>query len=145
MIPDKTDVKILNVVTDDARLSSRKIAKKIGVSTLTVLSRMKKMEEGGIIKGYAALIDHRKIGQNLTAIIEVKTSRGHVTQAEKLFAGLQNVYGVWGITGATDTIVLAKFTDTDMLSKFVKKMLANPNIDNINTHVVLETIKEDLT
>ncbi len=131
MIPDKTDVKILGVITKNSRLSSRKIAKKIGVSTLTVLSRMKKMEENGVIKGYSALI-------------EVKTTKGHSVIREKLLKELENVYGVWGITGRSDLMILAKFADTDMISKFTKKIFANPNIDGIETHLVLETIKENI-
>jgi len=144
MIPDKTDAKILKVVTENSRLSYRKIAKKIGVSTLTVLTRMKKMEENGVIKGYSALIDHKKLGLNLTALIEVKTTKGHIVLGEKLLAGLENVYGVWGVTGQTDAIILAKFADTDMLSQFAKKILSNPHITSINTHVVLETVKEGI-
>lgn len=143
MIPDKTNAKILQVITDDARLSYRKIAKKIGVSTLTVLSRMKKMEENGVIKGYAARIDHKKLGLGMTAIIEVKTKKGHSVLRDKLLTGLENVYGIWGVTGKNDVMILAKFTDTEMLSKFTKKIFANPNIDGIETHVVLETIKEE--
>ena len=145
MIPDKTDGKILQVITKDSRLSYRKIAKKIGVSTLTVLTRMKKMEENGVIKGYSALIDHKKLGLGLTALIEVKTTKGHVAVGEKLLAGLENVYGVWGVTGDTDAIILAKFADTDMLSQFAKLILSNPNISSINTHVVLETVKDEIT
>jgi len=49
---DETDVKILKVLTVDARLSSRQIAKKCGVSIGTALSRIKRMESEGIIKGY---------------------------------------------------------------------------------------------
>ena len=144
MIPDKTDGKILKVIIENSRLSYRKIAKKIGVSTLTVLTRMKKMEANGVIKGYSTLIDHKKLGLALTALIEVKTTKGHIAVGEKLLAGLENVYGVWGVTGATDAIILAKFSDTEMLSKFVKKVLADPNISSINTHVVLETVKEGI-
>ena len=144
MIPDRTDGKILKVITENSRLSYRKIAKKIGVSTLTVLTRMKKMEENGVIKGYSALIDHKKLGLVLTALIEVRTTKGHVAVGEKLLAGLENVYGVWGVTGQTDAIILAKFADTEMLSEFAKKILNNPNISSINTHVVLETIKEGI-
>ena len=144
MTPDKTDVKILMVITKDSRLSYRKIAKKIGVSTLTVLSHMKKMEQDGIIKGYGAIIDHKKLGLGLSALIEVKTTKGHVVVGEKILAGLENIHGVWGVTGATDAIILAKFADTEQLSNFTKKILANPNIDSINTHVVLETVKEDI-
>ena len=143
MIPDKTDADIIKVLTEDARLSYRKIAKRLGVSTLTVISRVKKMEQNGVISGYSALINHKNLGLHLTAIMEIKTQKGRIIQAEKLLAGLKNVYGVYDVTGQTDTIVIAKFADTDMLSKFVKKLSANPNIDNIHTHVVLNTIKED--
>ena len=144
MFPDKTDVRILGVIKDDSRLSYRKIAKKIGVSTLTVLTRMKKMEENGVIKGYGTMIDHKKLGLDLTALIEVKATKGHVVVGEKLLAGFENVYGVWGVTGEADAIILAKFAGTEQLSKFNKKILSNPNILSINTHVVLETVKEDI-
>ncbi len=143
MIPDKTDVKILKVITEDARLSFRKIAKKIGVSTLTVLSRMKKMEQNGVIKGYSALINHKELGLDMTAILEIKTTKGHSSIREQL-KKLENVYGIWGVTGKNDLIILAKFSDTDMLSKFTKKVFAIPNVDSIETHLVLDTIKEEI-
>ena len=84
MFPDKTDVKILKVITENSRLSYRKIAKKIEVSTLTVLSRMKKMEESGVIRGYSALIDHKKIRLGMTVIIEVKTSKSFSVLRDQL-------------------------------------------------------------
>ena len=143
MIPDKTDGMILKVITNDSRLSYRKIAKKIGVSTLTVLSRMKKMEENGVIKGYSALIDHKKLGLGLTALIEVKTTKGHSAIKDQL-KKLENVYGIWGVTGQNDLIVLAKFSDTDMLSKFTKKIFSIESVDGVETHLVLDTIKEDI-
>jgi DNA-binding Lrp family transcriptional regulator len=143
MIPDKTDVKILKVITEDARLSFRKIAKKIGVSTLTVLSRMKKMEDNGVIKGYSALINHKELGLDMTAILEVKTTKGHSSMREQL-KKLENVYGIWGVTGKNDLMILAKFSDTDMLSKFTKKVFGMSNVDSIETHLVLDTIKEDI-
>ena len=143
MFPDKTDVKILKVITENSRLSYRKIAKKIEVSTLTVLSRMKKMEESGVIKGYSALIDHKKLGLGMTVIIEVKTTKGHSVLRDQL-KKLENVYGIWGITGKNDLMILAKFADTDMLSKFTKKIFAFPNIEGVETHLVLDTIKEEI-
>ena len=143
MFPDKTDVKILKVITENSRLSYRKIAKKIEVSTLTVLSRMKKMEDSGVIKGYSALIDHKKLGLDMTAIIEVKTSKGHSVMRDQLMK-FENVYGIWGVTGKNDLMILAKFSDTDMLSQFTKKVFSDPNVDGLETHLVLETIKEDI-
>ncbi|MEM2102101.1 MAG: winged helix-turn-helix transcriptional regulator, partial [Candidatus Bathyarchaeia archaeon] len=51
MVLDETDVEILKTLTTDARLSSRQIAKQCGISIGTVLSRIKKMEKEGIIRG----------------------------------------------------------------------------------------------
>ncbi|GBL42496.1 HTH-type transcriptional regulator Ptr2 [Nitrosarchaeum sp.] len=68
---DKTDERILKNLMVDARLSARQLALKLGISTVTVLSRIKKLEKEKIIKGYTALIDHEKLGYNLTAIIEI--------------------------------------------------------------------------
>ena len=68
---DETDVKILQQILSDARLSYRKIGEKIGVSPPTVLSRVQKLERNRIIRSYSAVLDHEKLGYDLTAIIEV--------------------------------------------------------------------------
>ena len=65
---DETDFKILDALLDDARLSSRQIADRVGVSVGTVLSRIKRMENEGIIKGYSAIVDHEKLGYELTVV-----------------------------------------------------------------------------
>ena len=68
---DKTDMKILKNLMLNSRLSSRQLALNLGMSTVTVLSRIKKLEKEKIIKGYTAIIDHEKLGYGLTAIIEI--------------------------------------------------------------------------
>jgi len=71
MVLDKTDEKILKHLLVDARQSARQLALKLGMSTVTILSRMKKLEKEKIIRGYTTIIDHEKIGYSLTAIIEI--------------------------------------------------------------------------
>jgi DNA-binding Lrp family transcriptional regulator len=63
---DKTDVKILKTLLENARLSNRQIAKKVNVSVGTVISKIKKMETGGIINGYSATLDYEDLGYELT-------------------------------------------------------------------------------
>jgi len=65
---DETDEKILKNLMVDARLSARQLALKLGMSTVTVLSRIKKLEKANIIHGYTAMIDHEKLGYVLTAM-----------------------------------------------------------------------------
>lgn len=140
---DKTDVKILKTLLSDARLSSRQIAKQCGVSIGTVLSRVKKMEKEGIIKGYSALLDQEKLGYELTVVSEITVSKGRLLEMENAIARLPNVCCVYDVTGLTDAIIVAKFKNREELSKFTKRLLALPYVERTNTHVVLTTIRED--
>jgi len=127
----------------DARLSARQLALKLGISTVTVLSRIKKLEREKIIKGYTALIDHEKLGYNLTAIIEIIAKKDKIIDMEVEISKIENVCGVYDITGNTDTLVIAKFKSRNELSDFVKGLASIQNIENTITHVVLNTTKED--
>ena len=140
---DDTDRKILRSVVVDARQSARQLGLKLGMSTVTVLSRIKRLEKEKIIRGYTATVDHEKIGYSLTAIIEIAADNGRVTDIEDRISKFENVCGVYDITGSTDTMIIAKFKERDELSRFVKELAAMPHVENTITHVVLNTTKED--
>jgi len=140
---DGTDVKILRMLLSDARLSCRQIARKTGVSIGTVLSRMKKMEEEGVIKEYSAVVDHEKLGYELTVVVEMTISKGRLSEIAKEIAKVPNVCCVYNVTGLTDAMVVAKFKKREELSGFTKYLLALPYVERTNTHVVLTTMKED--
>ena len=140
---DETDERILKNLMVDARVSARQLALKLGMSTVTILSRIKKLEKMKIIKGYSALIDHEKIGYSLTAVIEMVGKNDKIVDIENEISKFENVCGVYDITGSTDTIIIAKFKERNELSKFVKDLASIPNVENTITHVVLNTTKED--
>jgi DNA-binding Lrp family transcriptional regulator len=140
---DKIDERILKNLMMDGRLSARQLALKLGMSTVTILTRIKKMEKEKIIRGYTALIDHEKIGYSLTAIIEIIAKNDKIVSIEDEIAKFENVCGVYDITGSTDTIVIAKFKERNELSTFVKNLACISNVENTITHVVLNTTKED--
>ena len=143
MVLDETDVKILRSLVADARLSSRQVSKKSGVSIGTVLTRMKKLEKEGVVRGYSAVVNHEKLGYMLTALIEITVSKGRLLEMENEIARMSNVCAVYDVTGLTDAFVIAKFKSRDDLSSFAKRLLAMPYVERSNTHVVLTTIKED--
>ena len=143
MTLDTLDKKILNNLTVDARQSARQLALKLGVSTVTILSRMKKLEKDKIILWYTVTIDHEKIGYSLTAIIEIMAKKDKIVDIEEKVSKFENVCGVYDITGTTDTIIIAKFKERNELSTFVKGLASIPNVENTITHVVLNTAKED--
>jgi DNA-binding Lrp family transcriptional regulator len=140
---DETDVKILKNLLSDARMSYRKVAEEIGVSPPTVLARVEKLESDGIIRSYSTLLDHEKLGYDLTAIIEITATKGKIVDLERQIAKFPNVCAVYDITGLTDMIVVAKFKNRKELSNFVKKDISLPYVERTNTHVVLITVKED--
>jgi DNA-binding Lrp family transcriptional regulator len=140
---DETDVKILKALVADARLSSRQVAKRCGVSVGTALARIGKMEDDGIIRGYTALLDQEKLGYELTAVTEITVSKGRLLEMENEVARIPNVCCVYDLTGLSDAAIIAKFKSREELSKFTKHLLSLPYIERTNTHVVLTTIKED--
>jgi DNA-binding Lrp family transcriptional regulator len=128
----ETDKKILKNLLEDARFSSRQIAKNVGVSVGTVLSRIKKMEEAGLIKGYSVILDHEKT-----------VSKGRLVEMENEIAKMPGVCGVYDVTGLTDAVIIGKFKSREDLGKFTKHLLALPYVERTNTHVVLTTVKEN--
>jgi DNA-binding Lrp family transcriptional regulator len=140
---DETDEKILKNLMVDARQSARQLALKLGMSTVTVLSRIKKLEKAKIIQGYTVIVDHEKLGYSLTAIIEIVAKNDKIVDIEDEISKFENVCGVYDITGSTDTLVIAKFKERNELSKFVKSLAAISNVENTITHIVLNTAKED--
>ncbi len=140
---DGVDEKILKGLLEDARLSSRQIAKNAEVSVGTVLARIKKMEEDGLIKGYSVILDHERLGYQLTVVTEITVSKGRLVEMENEIANIPNVCGVYDVTGLTDAVIIAKFRRRDDLGHFTKRLLALPYVERSNTHVVLTTVKEN--
>ncbi|MGY5140820.1 MAG: Lrp/AsnC family transcriptional regulator [Candidatus Nitrosopumilus sp. Bin_571-38] len=143
MSMDDKDIQILKYLLTDARQSARQLSQRLGVSTVTMISRIKKLEEKKIIHGYSVRLNHELLGYDITAIIEIKTTQGKMVEIEHEIAKHDNVIAVYDITGDADTVVIAKFKNRESLSLFVKSLSAIPNVENTITHIVLNTIKED--
>lgn len=143
MLIDKIDEKIIRELANNSRLSFRQIATNLNLSPGTVLKRIKTIEKQGIIKGYTTILDHEKLGYELTVIVELTVSKGKLLEVERKIAKIPNVCGVYDVTGLTDCIVIAKFKKRSDLSNFAKSLLAMDYVERTNTHVVLNVIKED--
>ena len=140
---DEKDEKILKRLLVDARQSARQLAHKLNVSTVTMISRIKKLEQKKIIEGYTVRLNHGTLGYDITGIIEVTTTKGKMVEIEDEIAKVENVCAVYDITGTADIMVIGKFKDRKSLSAFVKKISSIPNVENTITHLVLNTVKED--
>lgn len=140
---DDLDIRILSILSEDARMSYREIAKKVGIASGTVYNRIKKMTDNGIIKGYIPLLDHRKLGYDLTVLILIQVEGEHLTNVEEMLATPSEVLAVYDITGEFDVAVIARFKNTKSMNAFIKSTLKIPYIRRTVTNVVLNIVKED--
>ena len=140
---DEIDRRLLRELLIDSKRSYRELARSVGVSTATVINRVQRLESSGVIKGYTVIIDHERLGFELTVVTEITVSKGRLIEVEEEVSRLPNVCAVYDVTGLTDAMVVAKFRSRRDLSKFTKGLLAMPYVERTNTHVVLTTVKED--
>jgi DNA-binding Lrp family transcriptional regulator len=140
---DELDAKILRELQRDARQSFRDVARRCGSSVATVLSRVRRLEAKGVIRGYTAILDAEKLGCDIVAVIELTVSSGKMLEVQRGIAENRNVIAVYDATGETDSIVIARFSGRRELSEFIKDLLRRPHVQRTNTHLVLNVVKED--
>ena len=141
---DETSLRVLGEYLRDARQSFREVARRTGVSSGTVASRMREMEEAGIIKRYTVQLDYEKLGYELTAITEIIVSDGMMMEVGGRIAKIPQTIGVYNVTGDSDIMVVAKFRTRQQLSDFTKNITKMPHVVRPKTQVVLNTLKEEL-
>ena len=138
---NETDRKILNVLLDNSRLSYREISKKVGVSVVTVMNRVKDLEKRGIIQKYTAKLDYEKLGYDITSIIDIKISKGKLALMEKKIASFENVIACYDVTGDFDAQIIVRFKNRRSLDSFLKKIQTYEFIERTRTNLVLNVVK----
>lgn len=140
---DDLDLKILNLLMDNSKLSYRKLAARIGVTPATVMNRINRLEKDGIIIKYSAVLDYEKLGYDISAIVEVRVSKGKLFEVEKKIANDPHVRAVFDVTGAFDSMILANFRSRKDLDVFLKKIQAFDFVERTETKLVLNTVKDE--
>lgn len=137
------DLKIISYLQKNGRASFREVASGLGVSTTTVSNRVKELEENGIIKHFKPVMDYRKLGFQLTAVTMIKAKGNEIIDIAQKLKGDNYLTHVYEITGEFDILAIGKFRDQKSMNKEIKKLLNNPAIEETNTSVVLQEVKED--
>jgi DNA-binding Lrp family transcriptional regulator len=140
---DNLDIRILKELLINSKRSYHQLASILDVSPTTILKRIKTLERSGLIKYYSAILDHKMLGFSITAIIEVSSRDGKILDIDDEIAKNSSVCAVYDTTGIYDAIVIAKFKSIEELDSFIKDLNNTEGIEKTNTHIVLNTIKED--
>jgi len=143
MAYENLDQKILNALLDDGRASLRSLGGDLDVSVTTVSNHISNLEEDGVIEGYAPIVDYGKLGYDVTAILQLKVEGGALSDITERLQKHKHMVTVYETTGDHDIIAIGKFTDTDHMNDQIKELLVDPDINESNTSVVLNTVAEN--
>ncbi len=137
---DDTDIRILGLLQEDCRTPLARLGEQVGLSAPAVLERIKKLEAAGVIAGYHAIVDGRKIGLDVTAFIGVITTDPEsIEQFEQSVGGLENVLECHHVTGAFTFLLKVKTANTSTLEHLISQIRSIEGVARTETTVVLST------
>jgi len=140
---DQTDLKILYILQRNGRARLADIADEVELSAPAVMERVKKLELSGVIKGYQALVDAKKVGKDITAFIGV--SIGHQRDIDGFAIQMlqyPDVLECHHVTGDESFILKVKSANTASLEKLLGEIRSLEGVTRTVTSVVLSTTKE---
>lgn len=141
---DPTDRAILALLQDNARISNAEMGRRIGLATSAVHQRVRKLEERGIILGYAARVDPRSTGFALAAFVMIRTGDG--ARSEEITAQLKavpEVLEVHRVVGEDCFFVKVRVRGPDELANLLDHTIQRiPGVASTRTTIVLQTGKE---
>lgn len=141
---DDIDVRILEILQQNARTPNAEIARQVGMAPSAILERIRKLEERGVIQGYAARVNPEAYGVGLTAFVFVRADEraGAPMTADQL-AGIPEVQEVHHVAGEDCFLAKVRVKSPKALSELLqKKFGAIETIRSTRSTVVLDTVKE---
>lgn len=142
---DKVDVKILNILQENSKITNLELSKKIGLSPAPTLERVKKLEQSGVIESYHAVVNPQKVNLTVSTfvLVNVKWSKENALLSfmEKV-KKIDEIIECFVITGDADILMRVVCTDMQSYESLLFKKLASiPEVERIKTLMNLSTMK----
>jgi Lrp/AsnC family leucine-responsive transcriptional regulator len=139
---DAVDHQILALLQTNGRMPHAEIARRVGMAASAVIERVRKLEERGVVRGYAADVDPRAVDLGLLAFVFVRTTdRGCPETAERL-ARVPGVLEVHDVAGEDCYLVKVRASDPEDLYERLRDTFSNvPSVLSTRTTIVLKTLK----
>ena len=144
---DRQDRRILDLLRADGRMSNVDLAERACLSPSACLRRVRRLEEAGVIRGYAALIDPAALGKAATVLVEItlKTqSEAALDAFEAAVPGCPAVQACYLMAGNADYVLKVAVADAADYERVHRTQLARlPGVANIRSQFALRTIKQE--
>jgi Lrp/AsnC family transcriptional regulator, leucine-responsive regulatory protein len=121
--PDQVDAAILRTLATDARTSMSDLAKLVGLSAPSVAERVRRLEDAGVIRGYAAVIDPAALGLPLAAYLRIRPMPGHLRHVSEVLKQLPAVVECDRVTGEDCFIAKAYIRDVAELEALIDEII----------------------
>lgn len=142
---DELDRKILEVLQTDGRISNAELARQINLSPPATLSRIRRLEEQGIIRQYTAILDRDNLGFDMLCFVNVSLKMHQFDQVEQfraIVSQIPEVLECYHITGEYDYLLKVVIHNRKDLERFVVNQLTPiPGVARIYTSLVLSEVK----
>lgn len=143
---DKFDIRLLQVLQHDGRISVVDLAEKIGLSKSPCLKRLRRLEKEGFIRGYRADIDPLKVKQNHLVYVQVKLSSTKVKDLDDFNTAVQDIPQIVSchmMAGGYDYLLKIRTRNMQEYRAFLGEVLANlPGVHQTSSFPVMEQVKE---
>jgi len=141
---DAIDTQILQLLQANARETQTEIAKAVGLAPSAVFERIRKLEARGIIKGYIAQLDPKRLGQGLLAFVAVRSEEsGSEDRIAQALADFPEVLEVHHVAGEDCYLLKVRARDAEELGQMLRTRFSRiPGVRSTRTTIVLETVKE---
>ncbi|WP_136798997.1 MULTISPECIES: Lrp/AsnC family transcriptional regulator [Desulfosediminicola] len=142
---DNYDLKILDCLQTDARISNVALSEAIHLSPAPCLRRVRELENQGVISGYTALLDQEKMGWGVTVFIEIRLDKqvlSYIEVFEKKIAQYPEIMECYLMTGSSDYLLRVVARDLPSLQTFITEKLATiPNVANMRSSIALKQVR----
>ena len=144
---DAIDLRILNALQSDGRLTNQELADQVGLSPSPCLRRVRRLERDGFIRTYRAVLDRDSVGLGLTVFVEIKVekhSRDNAQALQQALAALPEVIACHMVSGTADFIAEIVVSNLKAYERLLtEKLLILPMIGDIRSNFALTRVKSD--
>ncbi len=144
---DVTDKKILAQLQAHGRTSNTDLSRKVGLSESPCLRRVRNLEDDGVITGYSALLDHRKLGLEIVAYVQVNLDQRSEADTNAFVKAVKKapwIVECVAISGTHDYFLKIVARNIDHFGQLtMKKLLRFPGVTDVTSNLVLTSIKDN--
>ncbi|TKT75031.1 Lrp/AsnC family transcriptional regulator [Aquamicrobium sp. LC103] len=144
---DPIDLRILDAIQRDGRITKLALAEKVGLSPTPCWMRLRKLERAGIVSGYHAKVAMRTIAPIATVLVEVTLGSHRQADFDRFERAIRDISGIvacWSVGGGVDYVLKVVTRDIDAYQRLIDDLLQREiGIDRYFTYIVTKTVKEE--